>query len=138
SNAPPQSRMSGTSMAAPNATGVAALLYEASPRPISIEELRALLVDTADAVSDSERHRLGAGYLNPAAAIAAARALAAHPSIHVRPGPPLVPRPQLRLPSAKESEMTISETPIEVADEAFECEADYDAELEADYDAKPS
>ena len=65
---------SGTSMAAPVAAGVAALVLEANPalRP---EEVRRVLQVTAKPLADAPFHRQGYGYLDAAAAVDLARSL---------------------------------------------------------------
>ena len=70
---------SGTSMAAPWVSGTVALMMQAAGRPLTIYEIRRALIGSVDphpgplGLSSS---RLGYGYLNIAAAVAAARALA--------------------------------------------------------------
>jgi subtilisin family serine protease len=63
-------RKSGTSMAAPQVAGAAALLLQVTAGRLSNDELRDLLMSTADPSgrSDPER-RLGAGYLDIARAV---------------------------------------------------------------------
>jgi subtilisin family serine protease len=69
---------SGTSMAAPHVSGAVALMMQAAGRPLSITEIRRVLIGTADPVSGKRGRsstRLGYGYLNTVAAVEAARRL---------------------------------------------------------------
>jgi subtilisin family serine protease len=76
---PGQSRLcvkSGTSMAAPWVSGTVALMYAAAGRPLTIYEVRRALIGSVDAhpgPPGTSSTRLGYGYLNTAAAVAAAR-----------------------------------------------------------------
>nr|WP_263326501.1 S8 family serine peptidase [Neobacillus sp. Marseille-Q6967] len=63
--------MSGTSMAAPHAAGVVALLLEANPA-LSPEEVKDILQQTATNMSGYEAWEVGAGYVNAYAAVDAA------------------------------------------------------------------
>jgi hypothetical protein len=67
--------MSGTSMATPHIAGAIALLFEAAPRPLRIEETRALLLGNAVACDAHDPLRAGAGRLDLVRALAAARAM---------------------------------------------------------------
>ena len=80
---------SGTSMAAPWVSGTVALMMAAAGRPLSIHEIRAALIGTADphsGPSGRSSTRLGYGYLNVAGAVDAARALG-RVATNVRPLP---------------------------------------------------
>jgi len=69
---------SGTSMAAPWVSGTVALMMQAAGRPLTIYEIRRILIGSVDphpGPPGLTSTRLGYGYLNPAAAVAAARAL---------------------------------------------------------------
>lgn len=69
---------SGTSMAAPHVAGTVALMFEASARPMSINEVRRVLIGTADphpGPPGRSSSQLGYGYLNTEAAVAAVRGL---------------------------------------------------------------
>ncbi len=131
SNAPLQSRMSGTSMAAPHVAGTIALMFAAAPRRLWIEETRAILVGSVDPVHEEQRRRLGAGYVDPAAAVAAAATVPRRAVRPTQPAAPLVPRPQLRIPFPQESEMARFQEPEWPEEPPFDCEADYDEEIEA-------
>jgi subtilisin family serine protease len=70
---------SGTSMAAPWVSGTVALMMQAAGRPLNVHEIRRALVGTADphpGPSGRSSTKLGYGYLNTAAAVAAARQFA--------------------------------------------------------------
>ena len=66
---------SGTSMASPHVAGTVALMYQAAGRPLTITELRSLLINSTDPIPGQlgGSPRLGYGYLNTRAAVAAAR-----------------------------------------------------------------
>lgn len=65
---------SGTSMAAPWVSGTVALMMQAAGRPLTIAEVRRLLIGATDPIpAGPMRLRLGYGYLNVAAAVEAAR-----------------------------------------------------------------
>jgi subtilisin family serine protease len=67
---------SGTSMASPHVAGTVALMYQAAGRPLSIHEVRRVLIGTADphpGPPGRSSTQLGYGYLNPEAAVAAVR-----------------------------------------------------------------
>jgi len=128
---PLQSRMSGTSMAAPHAAGTIALMFAAAPRPLWIEETRAILVSSVNPVPEEQRRRLGAGYLDTTAAVTAAGKVRRQAVRPTQPASPLIPRPQLRLPFPQESEMARFQEPEWPEEPPFECEADYNEEIEA-------
>ncbi len=64
-------RKSGTSMAAPHATGTVALIFEAAGRPLPISETRKLLLATAEQPDalPRDRYGFGSGYLDIEAAV---------------------------------------------------------------------
>jgi subtilisin family serine protease len=67
---------SGTSMAAPWVSGTVALMYAVAGRRLTIHEVRRALIGSADphpGPPGASSSRLGYGYLNPAAAVDAAR-----------------------------------------------------------------
>jgi hypothetical protein len=87
---------SGTSMAAPSVSGTIALMLQAAGRPLTIDEIRSLLIGTADPTPHGRSsHRLGYGYLNTAAAVDAARRITA--SVPLTTGPQGVSAPSLGL-----------------------------------------
>ncbi len=64
-------RGNGTSFAAPHVTGAVALCFEAVGNRLSAYEIRSLVLDSCDPVTDSElQSRLGRGYLNIARLVA--------------------------------------------------------------------
>jgi subtilisin family serine protease len=75
---PPLTRMNGTSMAAPHVTGTVALMFEAAPRRLRIEETHNLLLENTKRVSPHEEtpDRFGIGLLDVSAAVEAARTIA--------------------------------------------------------------
>jgi carboxypeptidase C (cathepsin A)/subtilisin family serine protease len=72
-------RMSGTSMAAPHVTGTIALMFQAAPRRLRIEETHNLLLQSARKVSVPEDipERIGIGFLDVSEAVDAARKIRA-------------------------------------------------------------
>ncbi len=72
---PLHTRKSGTSMAAPHVTGTIACMFEAAGRPLWIYETQNLLLSSTQkrAVSLNTEIRIGSGYLDIEAAVAAAR-----------------------------------------------------------------
>jgi subtilisin family serine protease len=82
---------SGTSMAAPWVSGTVALMMQAAGRLLNVHEIRRALIGTADphpGPSGRSSTKLGYGYLNTAAAVAAARRFA-RPD-QARPTGPLI------------------------------------------------
>lgn len=144
--APTASRMSGTSMAAPAAAGTVAMLFDCAPRPLGIDEISGLLAETVEPVPESARERLGAGYLSPAAAVAACRALPPGSTLFVPRPLPLVPRSQFRLPATQESVMSAQDhidhdhsahDHSDYDDTPYDCDADSELELlEAEAEAE--
>ncbi|WP_037499896.1 S8 family serine peptidase [Sphingomonas jaspsi] len=129
--APSATRMSGTSMAAPAVAGTIAMLFDCAGRPLSIDDVSALVVETADPVAESDRERLGAGYLNPAAAIAACRSLPVRAALPIPRQPPLSPRPQFRVPHMQEAIMS-SQEEFEQTGEGHVCDSDSELEMADD------
>jgi subtilisin family serine protease len=86
---------SGTSMAAPVVSGTVALMMSVAGRPLTIHEIRRALIGSADphpGPSGRSSTQLGYGYVNPAAAVAAARRIgreAPAPAL-----PPLLEEPE--------------------------------------------
>jgi len=88
---------SGTSMAAPWVSGTVALMFAAAGRPLTIHEIRRVLIGTSDphaGPTGRSSTQLGYGYLNIPAAVDAARKLGRserdQPTA-ARPAPPLMP-----------------------------------------------
>ena len=138
---PTASRMSGTSMAAPAAAGTVAMLFECAPRPLGIDEISGLLAETVEPVRESARERLGAGYLNPAAAVAACRALPPVPTNFIPRPLSRVPKSQFRLPSTQESVMSphdhIDQDYSDQDEAPYDCDADSELErVEAEAEAE--
>ena len=76
--------MSGASQAAPLVAGVAALCLEAGRGRLDLHDLRRALIGSARrprGLPEADRLRLGAGLVDPRAAVAAARRLAAQKSL---------------------------------------------------------
>ena len=87
---------SGTSMAAPCVSGTIALMFHAAGRMLTINEVRSLLIGTADPVpagqGSSTGFSFGYGYLNTVGAVEAARRLGAGaPAEAPAPAPALAP-----------------------------------------------
>ena len=138
---------SGTSMAAPWVSGTVALMMQAAGRPLTINEVRRLVIGSADPHQGPEGRsssRLGYGYLNVAAAVAAARALALQPPAAA--GPAAQPFEEL---TAFESEPEFAHgyppiwvedgalpaevsAPLTEEEEVYQAEATLDTEAEAD------
>jgi subtilisin family serine protease len=81
---------SGTSMAAPWVSGTVALMHQAAGRPLTIQEVRRILIGTSDPVPGARARsssQLGYGYLNVAAAVEAARRLRGAAAPAPRTGP---------------------------------------------------
>lgn len=107
---------SGTSMAAPVVSGTVALMMSVAGRPLTINEIRCALIGSADphpGPSGRSSTQLGYGYVNPAAAVAAARRIGRE----LPPAPP----PLLEEPEAVEVgwapiwlEDVVVETPLEL------------------------
>ena len=92
---------SGTSMAAPAVSGTVALMMAAAGRPLTIHEIRRALIGSADphpGPSGRSSTQLGYGYLNTAAAVAAAQRIGQEPAppsvARLAPALPALPREQ--------------------------------------------
>jgi subtilisin family serine protease len=113
---------SGTSMAAPAVSGTVALMMAAAGRPLSIHEIRRALIGSADphpGPSGRSSTQLGYGYLNTAAAVAAARRMGQEP--------PAVPTPALSmaappLPREEPQEAEVGWPPVALEADAPEAE----------------
>jgi len=109
---------SGTSMAAPWVSGTVALMLAAAGRPLTIHEIRRALIGTADphpGPSGRTSTQLGYGYLNTAAAVAAARRLG---------GPDQGPRPPTAQPMEERESDDTAWAPIWVEDAAAGADID--------------
>ena len=109
---------SGTSMAAPWVSGTVALMFAAARRPLSIHDVRRILIGTADphgGPAGRTSTQLGYGYLNVAAAVDAARQLG-----HTTPTVPIVSSPSSRPTATREGEpewMPVPEDALWVAED---------------------
>lgn len=89
-------RMSGTSMAAPVVTGTVALMFEASRGQLSMRDVRRLLLGTADRSEREPRLRYGHGRVDVTAAVRRARRSAGTRGtapVPTRPPTPTTPPP---------------------------------------------
>jgi subtilisin family serine protease len=107
-------RMSGTSMAAPHVTGTVALIFQAAPRRLRIEETHNLLLQNAKHVSIPEDipDRIGIGFLDIDEAVEAASNVARGTPAFKEIVPTTGPTRAKAVAAGKES------TPQEVAVEA--------------------
>lgn len=118
-------RMSGTSMAAPQVTGTVALMFQAAPRRLRIEETHNLLLQSTRKVSVPEEipERIGIGFLDVEEAVDAAtkvgKAAFGFKQTTVRSAAPTKPKPE-SIPPAGESVYAADES----ADDFFEARAD--------------
>jgi carboxypeptidase C (cathepsin A)/phosphatidylserine/phosphatidylglycerophosphate/cardiolipin synthase-like enzyme/V8-like Glu-specific endopeptidase/subtilisin family serine protease len=125
-------RMSGTSMAAPHVTGTVALMFQAAPRRLRIEETHNLLLQSTRKVTVPEDipERIGIGFLDVSEAVDAAR--------NIRGKDAGFKQTTVLSPAAAKPSQAASETETENFPDfgAAEVSATFEGRAEAEYESE--
>lgn len=113
----------GTSMAAPHITGVVALMLAANPG-LSPDEVRTILLDTAQWHAGYNSSEYGAGLVDAEAAVAAALGTDPSPSPELTPTNTPIPTPEVT--ASPTPEVTASPTPEVTPDPGAACSSPSD------------